>query len=296
VIEAYAFLAAFTGQVLAMSVLYPARFSSYVRVQATSFPVERLAQLYPGVDLDLARERFLTRYRTVNTGIAVLGLSLLGWFFSYMRRPDWDEDPVIALISVYFAMQMLPLGFLAWFGFRFNKEHKRSLLEGKRKATLQRRGLFDFISPFIVFLAVLGYFLFAGLVIYVQREPFQGFALIGVLTLVYALQAFVVYTTLYGKRTNPLETHAHRVHTIGLTVKVCVYSCIVCVVFFSFTFALDLLDLKRWVPLAQSVCLLITTFLCLMGLTAPPHQPEVDELGSVPSITSATQCRAREKG
>jgi hypothetical protein len=69
-----------------MSVLYPARFSKHVRVQATSLPAERLAQLYPGVDLDLARERFLTRYRTVNTGIAVLGLLLLSWLFSYMRQ------------------------------------------------------------------------------------------------------------------------------------------------------------------------------------------------------------------
>jgi hypothetical protein len=281
-IEAYAFLAVFTVQILVMSVLYPARFSRYVRVQATSLPAERLAQLYPGVDLDLARERFLTRYRTVNTGIAVLGLLLLGWLFSYMRRPDWDEDPVVALISVYFMMQMLPLFFLAWFGFRFNKVHKRSLLEGKRKATLQRRGLFDFISPFIVFLAVSSYFLLAAFVIYIQSKPFPGFALIGVLTLVYASQAFVVYRALYGKKSNPFETHAGRVHRIGVTVKVNVYGCIVCVVFFAFVFTVDLLDLKRWVPLAQSVCLLITTLLCLMGLTAPPREPEVDELGSNP--------------
>jgi hypothetical protein len=178
-------------------------------------------------------------------------------------------------------MQFLPHCFVAWLGFRFNKVHKRSLLEGKRKATLQRRGLFDFISPFIVFLAVSSYFLFAVVVIYIQPEPFPGFALIGVLTLTYALQAFVVYRALYGK-TNPLETHARRVHTIGLTVKIGVYSCIVCVVFFAFIFTVDLLDMKRWVPLAQSVCLLITTLFCLMSLTAPPREPEVDELGSSP--------------
>jgi hypothetical protein len=276
------FLAVFTLQVLAMSVLYPARFIRYVRVQATRLPAERLAQLYPGVDLDLARERFLTQYRMLNMGIAVLGLLLLVWFFSYTRRPDWDDDPLIALLSVYFVMQMSPLGLVAWFGFRFNRVHKRSLLEGKRRALLQRRGLFDFISPFIVFLAVFGYFLFAAFVIYIQREPFPGFALIGTLTLVYALEAFVVYRALYGKKSTPLETHAGRVHTIGLTVKVCVYSCIVCVVFFAFTFMLDLLDLKRWMPFAQSVCLLITTLLCLLALTAPPREPEVDELGSSP--------------
>ena len=132
-IEAYAFLAAFTVQILVMSVLYPAWFIRYVRVQATSFPAERLAQLYPGVDLGHAQERFLTRYRALTTGIAVLGLLLLGWLFSYMRRPDWDEGPVEVLVTVYFlAAQMLPLVLVVWVGVRFNKEHKRSLPEGKR--------------------------------------------------------------------------------------------------------------------------------------------------------------------
>ena len=109
-IEAYAFLAAFTVQILVMSVLLPAWFIRYVRAQAARFPAERLAQLYPGVDVGHAQERFLTQYRALTTGIAVLGLLLLGWLFSYMRRPDWDEGPVEVLVTVYFlAAQMLPL-------------------------------------------------------------------------------------------------------------------------------------------------------------------------------------------
>jgi hypothetical protein len=274
-IETYGFLAVFTAQVLAMSVLYPARFSRYVRVQANSLPAERLAKLFPGVDLKLSTDRFLTRYRAVNIGIAVLGLLLLGLLFNYMRRLDWNDGPVIALSAAYFMIQMLPLLFVTWLGFRLSKVHKPSLLEGKRKATLQRRGLFDFISPFVVFLAVLSYFLFVAFVMYFQREPFPGFALIGVLTLTYASQTFVVYRTLYGKKSNPFETHAGHLHKIGLAVKTNVYGCIVCSVFFAFVFSVDLLDLKRWVPLAQSVCLLITTFLVLMSLSTPRASSEV---------------------
>ena len=196
-IEAYAFLAAFTVQILVMSVLLPAWFIRYVRVQTARFPAERLAQLYPGVDLGHAQERFLTQYRALTTGIAVLGLLLLGWLFSYMRRPDWDDGPVEVLVTVYFfAAQMLPFLLLVWIGVRFNKKHKRSLPDGKRTAILQRRGLFDFVSPFAVFLAVLSYFLFAAFVIYIQQYPFPGFAgliNLGAVTLVYALNAFVVY-------------------------------------------------------------------------------------------------------
>src|SRR5262245_34727721 len=144
-IEAYAFLAMFPVQILAMSVLYPAWFVRYSRRQSASIPPERLAQLYPGVDFDLARERFLTRYRRLNAVIVVIGLLLLGWLFRYLQRPDWDDGPVELLVTLYFLLQaMVPLGFLLWHGVRFNKAHQRPLVEGKRTANLQRRGLFDF--------------------------------------------------------------------------------------------------------------------------------------------------------
>lgn len=286
-IEAYAFLAVFPLQILVGSVLYPAWFIRYVRRQATSIPAERLAQLYPGVDLNLAQERFLTRYRALHTGIAVLGLLLLGWLFNYMQSPDWDDGPVEALLAVYFMVQfVLPLSLVVWLGVRFNKVHKRSsLLENKRKASLQRRGLFDFISPFIVFLAALVYFLFAAFVIYIQRDPFPGFAgylTLGIVTLGYAVQALIVYAVLYGKKSNPFETHEGRARAISLTVKSCVYSCIACVVFLSLNFTLVLLDLQRWEPFALTVFFVICALLSSMGVMARGRPPEVGDLGANP--------------
>jgi hypothetical protein len=135
----------------------------------------------------------------------------------------------------------------------------------------------------MIVLAAAGYFLFVGYVIYVQQEPFPGYALIGVLTLTYAAQAVVVYRKLYGRKGNPLETHAERAHAIAMTVKSSVFGCIVCVVFFAFVFTVDILDSKRWVPLAQSACLLFSSFLCLMGLNAPPRGPQADEFGETPA-------------
>lgn len=155
--------------------------------------------------------------------------------------------------------------------------------EGKRTAVLQRRGLFDFVSPFAVFLAVLVYLLFAAFVIYVRQQPFPGFAgliNLGAVTLVYALNAVVVYSMLYGRNKNPFETHAGRLHTIGLAVKSSVYSCILVVVYLSLNFSLRLLDLKRWEPFALSVFFIICALVASMGFAAPLRKPEVDELGS----------------
>jgi hypothetical protein len=294
-LEAYAFFAAFTLQILAMSVLHPAWFSRYVRAQATRYPadVERFAQFYPGVDFSRAQERFLTQYRVSNTGIVVLGALLLGWLFSYMRRSDWDNGPVVALVAVFSVMQALPLCFVAWVGVRFkSRVLKHSLPEAKRKATLQRRGLFDFVSPFMVLLAVLSYFLFVAFVIYVQQHPSQfaglpiksrvGYSLIGAMTLAYAVNALTVYTMLYGKKINPLETRADNLRKIGRVVKSCVYSCIVCVVFVLLILTLKLLDLQRWQPFALSVFFVICALLGLMGMTATPREPEAATRGSSP--------------
>ena len=49
-IEAYAFLAAFTVQILVVSVLQPAWLIRHVRTTARGFPAERFALRYPGVD------------------------------------------------------------------------------------------------------------------------------------------------------------------------------------------------------------------------------------------------------
>jgi hypothetical protein len=283
-IAGYAFLAAFTLQILVVSVLLPAWFIRYIRVQTTRLPAERLAQLYPDVDLPSFQERFLTQYRALVAGLAVLGLLLLGWLFSYLRRPDWDDGPVLVLVTVHFLVAyMLPFAFLVWAGLRFNKKHKRPVTEGKRTAILQRRGLFDFISPLAVFLAVLSYFLFAAFVIYIRQHPFPGFAgliTLGGITLVYAVNAATVYWMLYGRKSNPFETHAGRLQTIGLAVKSSVYSCIVIVVYLSLNFSLRLLDLQRWEPFALSSFFVVCALVASMGYAAPLRKPEVDGLAT----------------
>ena len=283
-IEVYAFFAVFTIQLLVLSVLLPAWFIRYVRGQTTPFSVERFAQLYPDVDIARTRQRFLARYRALTIAIAVFGLLLFGGLFSYMRRPDWDDGTVGALVTVHFLVaQIVPLLFFAYAKLRFHQQHKRSSSEGKRTAILQRRGLFDFVSPFVVFLAALSYVLFVAFVLYIQQHPFPGFAgfiNVGAITLVYALNAVAVYTVLYGKNKDPFQTHAGRLQTIGLTVRSSVYSCIIVVVYLSLNFSLRLLDLKRWEPFALSVFFIICALVASMGFAAPPRKPEADELGS----------------
>lgn len=293
-IEAYAFIAMFTVQILSISVLLPTFFVKYVRRQATRYPgdIERFAQFYPGVDLSVAREHFLIRFRATNIVIAVLGLSLLGWLNNYMQRPNWDEGVVVAAVCAYSVIGWLPLCLTAWFGARFKaKVLEHSSPDARRRATLHRRGLLDFVSPFVVALAALGYLLFAAYAIYAEQhasnfpgfKPWLGFALLATLTLTYALSALVVYKTLYGKKINPIETRPGHLRTISRSVKSSVYSCAAGSAFFLILFTLMLLDLDRWQPFALSASLVTSAFIALMGMTVRPRESDADGLGPTPA-------------
>src|ERR1700729_2082960 len=125
-IETYAFLAMFTLQILIGSVLSPAWLIRRVREKVAG-SAERLAEIFPDVDHNLSVERFATRHRALNTGIAALGLLLRGWLFIHMQRPDWNQRNVPVLLTAYLLAQMSPLAFIASKAARFNRVFKSSL-------------------------------------------------------------------------------------------------------------------------------------------------------------------------
>jgi hypothetical protein len=284
-IEVYFFLAVFAVQILAMSVLYPVRFARVIRKALAKVPAERLRELYPEVDVGHAHERFLTRYRAANIVVALAGLALLAWFPRYMQNPDWDEGRVGGMITAYFLLQHVPIALIAWFMARFNKVHRRWSPDPRRKAVLQRRGLFDFVSPQFVLLAVLSYSLFVALNFYVVRHPFPGYGgpllNIGIITSGYVVGAFFVFQMLYGRKKDPLQTPADRLRVIHLTVNCYVWMAVLVPIFSSLSFARKILDLDAWGPfLGAMICLLMS--LISLRVVAPRRGAGEDDLGSRP--------------
>ncbi len=135
--EAYAFLAMFTMQILVGSVLFPELYIRRVRAQVARTTAERCTELFPGLDQNLSAQRFATRHRALNTGIALLGLLLLGWLFSRMGHPHWN---VPGLTTVYFLVQTSPLYLIAWKQARFNQALKSRLAEGNGKPSCSAAG------------------------------------------------------------------------------------------------------------------------------------------------------------
>jgi hypothetical protein len=283
-IEAYAFLATFVVQLVIMSVALPAWLIRRVTRRPPGLVAERYAQLEPGFDYGRAVERFAARFRAANLAIVVVGLVLFGWFYQYTQRSDWDDGPVEALVGVYFALQSLPIVLLALAQARLKlKLLSRTTPDSKRKATLQRRGLFDFVSPVAVFAAALAYVLYAAYLLYIGQHPFPGFAGIGtnlaLVSLLYAMNGFMVYRTLYGRKLNGLETGASAVQAMGTSIRACVCACIAVVVHMSINFTLVLQDMQRWEPVAASAFMVFSGLLCLFVLPAPTRSPDAEGPG-----------------
>lgn len=285
VIEAYAFLALFTVQILAGSVVFPERVIRRVRGWAQESGSERFLQMYPARDLEKWIGRFVTIFRVANIVVAVLGFLMLGWLYILVGQPDWAAAAKMPLVW-YIFVQCAPLVLCAVYGVVHGfKALVRPTQEPRRSAILQRRGLLDFVSPFAVGLAVLTYLAFIVFAIYIDLEVYQNQSLsrqcliaIGAVTGIYALNALAIYMYLYGRK-NPLMSHQGRVHSIGVTVKGAVYSSIATAWFFLLLGMLGQPHLKEWEPFALTLFFAITWLLSLMGQSAPPRKVETAGLG-----------------
>lgn len=275
--EMYGLIAAFSAQILLFSVFGPLRVIGGLRVQIERFIVERSLP----VDADAAaqvdrRLRLLTR---LGLGTALIGVLLLAAMIRYMQRPDWSDGPLEVAIPLYFFIQVIPAVLAAVTAGRFHQVLKQSLPPGKRKALLEPRGLFDFVSRTAVALAVVAYVLHLALLAYVARHPFPGFAGLtanaALLTLLYAAMGLAIYITIRKLGGSPLQGREERERSAGLAVKVCVYAAIISVANMSMNMGLILLDEQRWEPAAGCIGLIALGLLSRMAMREQLRIPEV---------------------
>lgn len=274
-IAAYAFLAAFAAQVLFVSIVNPTRLITYVRGWSANFGSERFAEQYPGFDYQRWVERFAFGFRAANFVIALLGVAILVWLFDVVQRPHWT-GVANRLTPVYLLAQMSPVILLTLYVMvRYRKVFLQPSQEPKRTALLQRRGLFDFVSPLAVSIAALTFVLFFPFAILVDLYVYDNASLswpcrraMGSVVFVYALNAFIIYKMLYGRK-NPFVTHESRAHSIGMTVKGCVYTCIAVVWFIVISSFFTKLELESWRPFAMTVFFVVIMLISFMELTSP---------------------------
>jgi len=284
-IEVYAFLAMFTVQILAFSVLIPARLIKYSRAKDAEIPDAVYAKLYPGIDRQMAGKRFWSRFRAAHIVIAVLGLGLLVWMLSNMQL--LGQTKAVMFPVFYFLLQVLPMFFLAFIGIRNITVLRTSLQERKRTAILKRRRLFDFVSPLRLILEVLVYLLFVAFMLYlmyVAKNPIQkdiGYQMLAAITLGFALTQGWLFWRVYGRKV-PLESDADRMHSTGVQAKGSVYGTVLSVMLVCLVITLPRLGLQTWLPFTLSTFFVILSLQFFRALTVENRQ-SADGLGARPA-------------
>lgn len=280
-IEIYAFFAMFTVQILVMSVIFPTRFARYARAKAAEYPAQAFAHLYPGADPQVETERLLSRFRIAHAVIAVAGFVLLGWMAAN-APPLTGVKKMMLYPGLLFLLQILPMIIMVTTGLRQIAILRSTLVERKRKAVLQPRGLFDLISPLRVAVEAAIYFLFVAFVLYLVHgaaNPIPGklgYPLIGATTASIALQAVFLHWRLRGRKV-PLESQTERMRTTGTLARNSVYGTLMTMVFMSLLILLPRLGLQDWLPFALSSFLVLVALQFCMNVKLPPG---ADELAS----------------
>lgn len=274
--EMYAFIVAFSAQVFVVSVLGPRTLATPLRNQIAAFIDARR----PAIDAAAlaSLDRKLQLFRTLSWTIALLGVLLLLGMIRYMQRPDWTDGPLEAVVPAYWLLQVIPHFLALVVVGRFHGALKRSLPPEKRTALLQPRGLFDFVPRALLVLAALVYASFIGLLVYIERHPFPGFAGIFInamgATLIYAMMALAIYLTLRRMGSSPLQRREERMRSVGLAVRVCVFMCILTVAGLALNMTLILMDEQRWEPTFGCLSLLFVSLLARLATKSQMGLPE----------------------
>jgi hypothetical protein len=281
-IEMYGFIAAFTAQIIFFSALGPLRVTAVLREQIARF----IAEQAPPIDAEAAArvDRRLRLFGRLGLATAVIGLALLVAMIRYMLRPDWTDGPLEAVVPFYWMLQLLPTLLAAVTAHQFHAVLKKSRPPQKRSALLQPRRLFDFVPPSAVALAILVYFLYISLLLYIEQQPFPHFAGFAInaamVTFLYAVVALSVYWTMRKMGCSPLQGLDDRMRSVGIAMRIGVYICILSVVNISLNMMLILIDEQRWEPTFQIIGLIVLGVLGRMALKEQLRIPGAEGLAT----------------
>jgi hypothetical protein len=248
--EQMLFYLVFLGQVLLISHYLPKRLLKRMRCVFDAYKPSEYPRLYPKPIEHYERAR--RGFRNMNLIILLAGLLLLAVLIAYPRSGEWDT----AIVTLYFMMQIFPMILVEIWSFRHYQLMRLNDSRTTRKAELNPRRLFDFVSPAKIGLAALVYIAFSALVLYFRQFDYPWFGGIWNIVGVTALNLFLggmIYWNLYGKKADPYQANEDRARQMEIVVNQAVFVSIVATLFIAIDVILSSLDLHHLQPLIQSL-------------------------------------------
>lgn len=225
------FYPVFLCQIFLISFYYPTEIFNRLDEVFNKYPSDEYPRLY--VKSPESYTKKLQKFKVINHLILIVGILLLVTIGigDYLTEGSINQN----IPFLYFIIQVLPFMILEYSGFAYFKLMRKADLRTTRRAELNPRRLFNFISP-----AVLGFAIFliiSCILIFYSMYQFQfhptnaTFIITITLILSNVLYGGVIYWNIYGKKLNPYQASKDRMNHIEVTVKSLVFMSIVASLF-----------------------------------------------------------------
>ena len=258
------FYAVFLSQILLISFYFPRKMLKRISYVFATYPPSQYPRLYP--EPIEYYEKAQRNYRNLNVAVLLVGLLLLAVFLGDSRSGEWDMGN---FVFPYFMIQFFPVMLLEIRSFKYYRLMRKADSRTTRKAELQPRRLFDFISPAMIGLALLVYFAFIALILYIRQFDFPWFGgywnIVGV-TAANVFFAAIVAWNMYGKKRDPYQAYEDRKRQIELVVQQMVFMSIAATTFMAIEVVLASLDLRDLQPTVMSLYFQLIAVNCLRAL------------------------------
>ena len=260
--EHFLFHVVFLGQILLISFYYPRKILGRMRYVFETYPPSTYPKLYPK-PID-HYEKSQRNYRMMNRFTLLAGLIILAVLLGYSRSGEWDH--VIALW--YFFVQFFPVMLLDLSSFKESKLMRDADSRTIRKADLQPRRLFDFISPAALGMAIFVYVAFVWLVVYIRQFEypwFGGYWNVFAVTIMNLFMTGIILRYMRGKKLNPHQAYEDRIKQIEIMVKIMVFVSIAATMFIALAVVLAAFDLRSLQPIVQSLYFQLLAVVCFQA-------------------------------
>lgn len=260
------FYAVFLSQIFLISYYFPMKIRSRILYVIKNYPPKEYPKLYPkpyDFYAEKAAKSSLSTYRNINLFIAAIGLGILVWALAsgYSPHPLGGDE---IFVMLYLLLQVAPILYAEIRTFKLYWGMREANVGGSRKAELNPRNLFDFISPAFVALAVL---LYAGFIVFYLYDKgftapweWEVYVTLAAITGMNLLFAGMIAKHLVGKKLNPHQAHKDRLRQIETIVKIGIFASIAASVFLILTSLVDKYELEVFDPVLTSLYFQIITF------------------------------------
>jgi len=208
----------FISQIWLLSYFYPRKILERIRFVIQNYPPQQYPKLYPQ-SLDKV-ERVQKIYKFLNYIILAIGIWLLvglGMLSNADNQDNFNEG----IPLMYGMVQFIPMMMLEVLGYKQFKLMKQKDTRTNRKAELQPRRLFAYVSPYLIISAVVMYIFLIAFELYMTQYTitFDFMVKVGSVSLANLLFIGITLFNLFGKKLDPYQATEERIKQTKFAIR-----------------------------------------------------------------------------